>query len=561
MEPDALSPTRPGWWSVEAPGAGPGTDYLFSIDGGPWRPDPRSPFQPDGPEGPSRVVDHSSFEWGDAGWGGVYLPGAVLYELHIGTFTEAGTFDAAIGRLGYLAGLGIDAVELLPVAEAGGRRGWGYDGVDWYAPHHVYGGPDGLKRFVDAAHRAGIGVVLDVVYNHLGPAGNYLGEFGPYFSSSYTTNWGAAVNFDGPYSDEVRRFVCDNALMWLGDYHVDGLRLDAVHAIYDHSAVHLLEQLSEEVRRLAVTIRKPLFLVAESDLNDPRVVRPREANGYAMDSAWADEFHHALHAVLTGERSGYYEDFGSLGRLATALRRAWVYAGEWSPHRVRTHGREPEGLSADRFVVFLQNHDQVGNRAAGDRIGALAGRKRAEVGAALVLLSPFVPLLFQGEEWLSSSPFQYFTDHQDAELGRAVSEGRRSEFSSFGWDPQDVPDPQDETTFRRSKLDWEELDREPHREVLSWYRDLISLRRRLEGVGAGPLLTTVSYDEGAGWLVMRRPGYVVVVSFARETTKIPLGSSRRRELLLASGSAELVGDHLALAAESVAVLAETVEGT
>ncbi len=379
--------------------------------------------------GPSWVVDHGAFAWTDAAWRGLYLPSAVLYELHIGTFTAAGTFDAAIERLDHLVALGVDGVELLPVAEFSGDRGWGYDGVDLYAPHHAYGGPDGLKRLVDACHARGLGVVFDVVYNHLGPEGNYLSQFGPYFTGRHSTNWGDAVNYDDADSGGVRAFVIDNALMWLRDYHGDGLRLDAVHAIEDHSAVHVVEELATAVAALAAVVRRPLFVVAESDLNDPRTVRPAVSGGWGVDGVWADEFHHALHVVLTGDRDGYYEDFGSLAQVARALQQAWVYTGDYSEHRRRVHGRPPEGLAGSRFIVFLQNHDQVGNRATGDRITTIgrAARSpgRARVGAALTLLAPFVPLLFQGEEWAASAPFQYFTDHQDPGLGAAVSEGRR----------------------------------------------------------------------------------------------------------------------------------------
>src|SRR5271170_481278 len=357
-----------GWWTVATPLATPGADYAFVIDGAePPLPDPRSQFQPHGVHGRSRFVDHSAFAWTDAGWNAPALDSAIVYELHVGTFTAAGTFDAAIDRLGYLKGLGVTHVELMPVAEFSGDRGWGYDGVDLFAPHHAYGGPDGLKRLVDAAHGTGLGVVMDVVYNHLGPAGNYLPEFGPYFSAQHRTTWGPAVNFDGPGSDEVRRFVIDNALMWLRDYHCDGLRLDAVHAIVDHSATHILEQLAAEVAALAAHAGRPLFLVAESDLNDPRFVRGRDAGGYGLGAAWADEWHHALHATLTGDTSGYYADFGPLPLLAKALRQAWVYDGAYSRYRQRVFGRSPAGLGGGQFVVATQDHDQVGNRAAGER--------------------------------------------------------------------------------------------------------------------------------------------------------------------------------------------------
>jgi maltooligosyltrehalose trehalohydrolase len=376
-----------GCWRVIVGGIEPGARYGFSIDGGPVRPDPRSASQPDGIDGLSELVDHAAFEWHDDGWRGVPWRGAVLYELHVGTFTVEGTFDAACDSLSHLVDLGIDAVELMPVAEFSGARGWGYDGVDLFAPHHAYGGPDGMKRFVDACHGRGIGVVLDVVYNHFGPAGNYLSEFAPYFSDRHRTNWGDAVNFDGPDSDGVRRYVIDNALMWLRDYHLDGLRLDAVHAIVDDSARHILEELTSEVDALACRLRRDLFVIAESDLNDPRFVRSIDAGGYGLTAAWADEWHHAMHATLTGERSGYYEDFGSLELLAKVLRQAWAYDGTWSPHRRRTHGRAPIGLRGHHFVVSTQNHDQIGNRAAGERLAALTSEAAPGRGCAAVLVA------------------------------------------------------------------------------------------------------------------------------------------------------------------------------
>ena len=522
-----------GWWQVTDEAAGPGTDYAFSLDGGPPRPDPRSAFQPAGVDGPSRVVDHAAFRWSDQAWRGVALPGAVLYECHIGTFSAEGTFDGAIGRLDHLAGLGVDAVELMPVAEFSGDRGWGYDGVDLFAPHHAYGGPDGLKRLIDAAHARGIGVVIDVVYNHLGPAGNYLPEFGPYFSPVHRTNWGDAVNFDGPGSDEVRRFVVGNALGWLRDYHADGLRLDAVHAFADDSATHICEQLGTEVAALAARLNRPLFLIAESDLNAPRFVRPREAGGYGLDSSWADEWHHALHATLTGERDGYYADFGPLPLLAKALRQAWVYDGVYSPHRQRTHGRSPAGLTGSQFVVCTQNHDQVGNRAAGERSGALMSDGRLRVAAAFLLTAPFVPMLFQGEEWAASTPFLYFTGHPDPGLGRAVSEGRRHEFASFGWDPAAVPDPQDPATFSRSRLDWDELSGGRHAALLDWYRELIALRRHMPALG-DPRLEHVrtAYDQEACWLTVQRGEVMVAANLGTDAWTFPAGPAA--QLLAAS---------------------------
>jgi maltooligosyltrehalose trehalohydrolase len=505
----AMTPGAGGWHEVEPQG----TDYAFVVDGGPPRPDPRSPWQPAGVDGPSRVVDHAAFAWSDDEWRGVHLPSAVVYELHVGTFTPEGTFDGVVARLDHLVELGIDVVELMPVAEFSGDRGWGYDGVDLYAPHHAYGGPDGLKRLIDACHGRGLGVVLDVVYNHLGPAGNHLREFGPYFTDRYATPWGEAVNLDGWGSDEVRRFFIDNALMWLRDYHVDGLRIDAVHAIVDTSAVHLLEELGVQTERLAAATGRPRWLIAESDLNDPRLIWPREVGGYGLDAQWSDDFHHALHAVLTGERSGYYADFGTLAQLAAALRRAYVYAGEHSTFRNRRHGRPPGPVPGWRFLGYLQNHDQVGNRAQGERSSHLMSTERLRAGAALVLTAPFVPMLFQGEEWGATTPFLYFTDHRDPELARAVSEGRRREFASFGWSPDDVPDPQDPATFERSRLDWSERDRAPHAELLAWHRHLIALRRSRPELRDGRMdAVAVDVDEEAGAITVRRGRVTVAVA-------------------------------------------------
>ena len=532
-EPIPMERGAGGWWAIPVDEAGPGSDYAFKINGCPPRPDPRSAYQPRGMCGPSQVVDHAAFAWSDSGWRGVPLAGSVLYELHVGTFSAEGTFDGAIGHLGHVADLGADAIELMPVAEFSGDRGWGYDGVDLFAPHHAYGGPDGLKRLVDAAHDHGLGVVMDVVYNHLGPAGNYLPEFGPYFSARHRTNWGPAVNFDGPGSDEVRRFVIDNALMWLRDYHCDGLRLDAVHAIADDSATHILEALATEVSALEAHLGRRLLLIAESDLNDPRFVRGRDAGGYGLGAAWADEFHHALHAALTGERDGYYQDFGPLPLLAKALRQAWVYDGTFSPHRGRVHGRPVTGLSGGQFVVSAQNHDQVGNRAAGERLGALVSDGRLRVAAALLLTSPFVPMLFQGEEWGASTPFQYFTGHTGAGLGRTVSEGRRAEFAAFGWDSERVPDPQDPATFERSRLDWSQSDSGRHAALLDWYRRLIALRRRVPAL-TDPRLnrTRTECDPAAGWLVVRRGPVAIAANLGAGAWTFPAGPGA--EILAAS---------------------------
>jgi maltooligosyltrehalose trehalohydrolase len=523
-----VGPDDDGWFRAEVAGVGAGADYAFSLDGGPPRPDPRSPWQPEGVHGPSRLVVHDAFPWTDEGWvPPVPLADGVVYEVHVGTFSPEGTFDGAAARLDHLVDLGVTAVEVMPVVEFAGRRGWGYDGVDLWAPHSTYGGPDGFKRLVDACHARGLAVILDVVYNHLGPDGNYLGEFGPYFTDHYTTPWGQAVNFDRADSDPVRAFVVGNACMWVRDYHVDGLRLDAIHAIVDASAVTIVEELATAVHALAGSLGRPVWVVAESDLNDPRVIRDVEAGGYGCDAQWSDDFHHALHAVLSGDRNGYYADFGSLAQLAKALRQAWVYDGCRSRHRRRRHGRPPTGLPGARFFGYLQNHDQVGNRATGERSSMLVGTGSLKVAAALVLCSPFVPMLFQGEEWGASTPFLYFTDHGDPALGRAVSEGRRREFAAFGWRPEDVPDPQDPETFRRSKLDWDELAAQPHAELLEWHRHLIKLRREVPALAAGDLdAVEVRFDEAARWLVLERGPLSVVCNLAGEEQAVPLADGQ-----------------------------------
>jgi maltooligosyltrehalose trehalohydrolase len=544
----AMRPAPGGWWTVEAEQQGP-VEYGFVLDGAAPLPDPRSPCQPCGVHGPSRTVDHAGFRWSDARWQPPPLASAVMYELHVGTFTREGTFQAAAERIGYLRELGVTHVELMPVAEFPGERGWGYDGVDLFAPCQAYGGPHGLKAFVDACHAAGLAVILDVVYNHLGPDGNYLGRFGPYFTPAFHTPWGEAVNLAGPGSDEVRRFFIDNAVMWFRDYHADALRLDAVHAIIDTSATHFLEQLSARIAGLEGELGRHLALIAESDLNDPRLVRGRDVGGYGLSAQWNDDFHHALHALLTGERNGYYADFGSMSHLAKALERVFVYDGCYSGYRDRAFGRSADGIPRHRFVGFLQNHDQTGNRAAGDRSSALMTVGRAKIGAAVLLTAPFIPLLFQGEEWGASTPFQYFTDHSDTQLAAAVSNGRRSEFSAFGWRPEDVPDPQDPATFLRSKLDWSELGRQPHSGLLEWYRGLIRLRKN-----APDLLnaeTDVSYDEEAGWFRAGRGAVEVVFNIGRRPAKAPLAS---REPVLMMGEGSIAGGCVELEPDRVAIV-------
>ena len=550
----AMSEAGGGWWQVDAPDAVPGTDYAFRLDGGEPRPDPRSRWQPEGVHAASRL-DDPDFAWTDGAWRGMPLAGSVLYELHVGTFTPEGTFDAAIGRLDHLVRLGVTAVELLPVNGFDGRWGWGYDGVAWYAVHAPYGGPDGLRRFVDAAHARGIGVVLDVVYNHLGPAGNYLPEFGPYLTEAHTTPWGSAINLDMPGSDEVRRYVIDNALMWLRDYHVDGMRLDAVHALVDERATHLLEELAVEVSAAAAQLNKPLWLVAESDLNDARLVTSREAGGYGLDGQWADDVHHALHANLTGETSGYYGDFADLPALAKVLTGVFLHDGSFSTFRGRAHGRPvPETVPGHRFVVYLQDHDQVGNRATGDRISATLSDGLLKVGAALVLTSPYTPMLFMGEEWGARTPWQFFSDHS-GELGEAVRSGRRAEFASHGWDTEDVPDPQSEQTFRDSQLDWAELEGEREQGLLAWTRDLLALRRaRLELSDGRRDRVRVAYDEQARWVVVQRGRVAVAANLAGSRQALPLHGTPLAVLLASTPGFVYADGQVETDGESVVVL-------
>jgi maltooligosyltrehalose trehalohydrolase len=491
-------PDEQGWWHLDVEKAGPGTDYFYLIDGDEkCYPDPRSQWQPHGVHGMSRLYDHTSFVWNDDRFQAAPLSNGIVCELHIGTFTLEGTLDAAIGKLDYVAELGITHVELMPVASFAGNYGWGYDGVALFAVHEPYGGPDALKRFVSAAHEKGLAVLLDVVYNHFGPVGNYTGKFGPYLVDTHRTPWGGAVNLEDGWAHQVRRFFLDNALMWMRDFHIDGLRLDAVHAFVDRSAIHFLEQLSAEVETLSKKLARPLTLIAESDLNDPRVVTPRAAGGLGMDAQWSDDFHHALFAVLSpASADGYYADFGALGQLAKALEQNFVYDGIYSRYRIRVHGRPAGYVPQHRFLGYIQNHDQVGNRALGDRLRQIAGIDRARIAAAVVLLGPFVPMLFQGEEWAASSPFQYFADHEDREMARLVREGRKREFAAFGWAPELIPDPEHRETFERSKLNWNEIGEGEHAEMLEWYRALIRLRRTTPSLqSAEPGHTSVVFDE------------------------------------------------------------------
>lgn len=553
-------PNKRGWWTLVVEDAECGDDYAYLVDDDttPY-PDPRSLAQPNGVHGMSRLYDHSAFEWHDKLWRGSPKAGAVIYELHIGTFSKEGTFDSAIEHLDYLADLGITHVELLPVAEFAGGRGWGYDGVALFATHEPYGGPEGLKRFVDAAHSKGLSVILDVVYNHFGPVGNYTNKFGPYLTDRHKTPWGDAVNLDEGGSDEVRRFFVDNAIMWLQDYHCDGLRFDAVHAFIDSSAVHFMEQLSSEVERLGATVGREFYLIAESDLNDPRVIRPREAAGYGMDSQWSDDFHHSLFTLLYHERGkGYYDDFGTLADLHKALKHAYVYDGKYSSYRKRRHGRPVEGLSAHHFIHFDQNHDQIGNRAFGERIEHLVGFDAAKVTLGITLMAPYTPMLFMGEEWATSSPFMYFADHDDEEMRKAVSEGRRTEFAAFGFEG-DVPNPEDIETFDRSKLNWDEIHEGKHGEMLAWSKALIELRRCTICLNDGSMHELlVSHDDVRRTLVMQRGQARILINLGSDTQSFDLLHGEELKL---SSRAELVpdGNVFELPGMSIAVLMSSSE--
>jgi maltooligosyltrehalose trehalohydrolase len=454
-----------------------GQRYAYRLDGGPERPDPCSLSQPDGVHAPSAVVRPERFTWSDRAWKGVRREDLVFYELHVGTFTPEGTFEAVIPRLQELRELGITAIEIMPVAQFPGGRNWGYDGVLPYAAQNSYGGAHGLQKLVNACHAAGLAVFLDVVYNHSGPEGNYLAEFGPYFTDHYRTPWGMAVNFDGPGSEPVRSFVVDNARMWLEEFHFDGLRLDAVHAIYDLGARHILRDVEEATEGVRRRTGRLIHVIAESDLNDPRLLYPPERGGYGLAGQWSDDFHHAVHAFLTGERRGYYQDFGAAEQLARALTHPFLYAGDYSPHRDRRHGAPPQGLTGDRFVVCLQNHDQVGNRARGDRLSALLGDPaKQRLASSLLLLSPHLPLLFMGEEYGEDNPFPFFCSFGDHELIEAVREGRKREFAELVGQGS-VPDPQAEETFASARLSWSWPEGTPRAGLRRLHQDLLAARR------------------------------------------------------------------------------------
>jgi maltooligosyltrehalose trehalohydrolase len=474
----ALTKTFDGYHVGALSDVNPGDLYFYSLDGQKERPDPASRSQPQGVHGPSAVT-RSDFAWKDASWHGIGLSELIIYELHVGAFSPAGDFEGIIPFLDYFQDLGITAIELMPVAQFPGSRNWGYDGVSPYAVQNSYGGPEALKKLVNACHLRNIAVALDVVYNHLGPEGNYLWDFGPYFTDRYKTPWGPAVNFDGPHSDHVRRFFIENALYWITEFHIDALRLDAVHGIYDFSARHCLEELAAAVHDRAEELNRPIYIIPESDLNDSRLIRPRRSGGYGLDAQWNDDFHHALHTLLTGERSGYYEDFGGMRQMGKAFCEGFVYSGEYSRFRKRRHGNCSWDISLSRFVVFAQNHDQVGNRALSERLTRLVSAEALKLAAGMTLLSPCVPLLFMGEEYGETAPFPYFMSHSDADLVEAVRRGRLEEFKSFGWFGE-PPDPQDESTFMAAKLDHGLRRKEPHRTIHLFYKELIALRKKFD---------------------------------------------------------------------------------
>ncbi len=516
------------WWvpdgDVPDPTEGP-LDYGYLIDDSDVpRPDPRSRRQPAGVHQRSQTYDPSAFTWTDVAWTGRQLPGSVVYELHLGTFTPEGTLDSAIERLDHLRSIGVDLVELMPVNAFNGSHNWGYDGVDWFAVSESYGGPPAYQRFVDACHAAGLGVVQDVVYNHLGPSGNYLPLFGPYLKSGRNT-WGGLINLDDEGSAEVRRFVLDNVRMWFADYHVDALRLDAVHALSDSSPVHILEEMAIETAALSAHLGRPLTLIAESDLNDPKLVTPREGGGYGLDAQWSDDFHHALHVALTGETTGYYADFAPLSALAKVCEKGFFHDGTWSSFRGRDHGVpvDTAHMPTWRLVVCSQNHDQIGNRARGDRLTEHLDDDQLACAALLTLCGPFTPMLFMGEEWAASTPFQFFTSHPEPDLGRATAEGRIEEFARMGWDPSVVPDPQDPATFERSKLDWTELAAGRHALLLDVHRRLAALRRRLPEL-TDPAFSSLSAtaDQGSHVFTLRRRELLIAVNFGASPVTLPV---------------------------------------
>ena len=547
-----MEKTEDGWWRAVLDAA-PDARYGFVLDdNAKVLRDPRSPRQPDGVHERSQLWQPAADAWSDADWAGRSIEGAVIYELHIGTFTPAGTFDAAIDKLDYLVDLGVDFVEVMPVNAFGGTHGWGYDGVLWYAVHEPYGGPDGLIRLIDACHRRGLGVLIDAVFNHLGPSGNYLPEFGPYLSSG-SNPWGESINIGDAGADQVRRYILDCALRWMRDFHADGLRLDAVHALVDTTAIHILEEMSAATDSLAAELGRPLSLVAESDLNDPRLITPRDQGGLGMTAQWDDDIHHAIHTAVSGERQGYYSDFGSLEALAQTLRHGYFHAGTFSSFRQRRHGRplDTASIPATRLLAYTLTHDQVGNRAIGDRPSQNLTTGQLAIKAALALGSPYTAMLFMGEEWASSSPFQFFSSHPEPDLARATAEGRKREFADHGWDADEIPDPQDPATFERSKLKWDEVDDGDHGRLRSFYQGLIALRRSEPDL-ADPWLDhlQIDYDEDARWFLMRRGAFAIACNLGEKDVDVPVTG----EAVLSWGEPDIGTETTLLGGHSVTVL-------
>lgn len=574
-------PGKDGWWTADV--AVPRVcDYMFSLNGGAPLPDPRSAWQPHGVHGPSRVFRAADYQWTTPADAGHDWPGSVLYELHVGTFTPEGTLAAARQRLPYLRDLGITMVQLMPVAAFEGHHGWGYDGVLWYAVHAPYGGPLALQEFVDAAHRLGLGVILDVVYNHMGPSGNYVGEYGPYFNDAAHTPWGPAINLSGEDCTPVREFIIENALRWLTDFRLDALRLDAVHALHDDSSQHILAELSERVSERAAKLSRPLSLIAESDANDVRTITPTHqavdlpaaqygparrgetVRGLGMTAQWADDVHHAVHAATSGEDAAYYRDFHDPKALPQTLTRAFWHAGTWSSFRDSQWGTPvtPEVARGRSFVAYTTTHDQVGNRAVGDRPSEYLTQGRLAGRAALVLLSPFTPMLFMGEEWACPSPWQFFVDFADESLKDAVRQGRRKEFERHGWAADDVPDPTDPDTFATSVLDWSAAHTKTGEDMLAWYRDLLRLRRDVPDLADDDLAaTTCDYDQVAGLVVLRRNGVSVATNLSGTAATLPLtpapdmqASETTGELLAAWADATCTGKAVELPSQTCAVV-------
>ena len=556
-----MQPQPLGFWETTVSNIGVGTRYQYVLHEKLTRPDPASRFQPEGVHGPSEVIDPLAFSWTDQEWKGLPLANYIIYELHPGTFTQSGTFDDIIPSLHYLRDeVGITALELMPVTQFPGSRNWGYDGTYLFAPHNTYGGPQALHRLIDACHAAGLAVILDVVYNHLGPEGNYWGDFGPFFTDHYRTPWGSAINYDGPHSDAVRNLIISNAVYWTRDFHIDALRLDAVHGIFDSSVSHILKDLRNAVHCEAEKAGRLVAVIAESDFNDVKLLTPSLRGGYGLDGQWNDDFHHALHALTTGERQGYYVDFGSLDHLATAFRKHFVLSGQYSQHRHRRHGNSAKQLLPSQFVVFAQNHDQIGNRAQGDRLSTLIPFPAQQVVAASVLLSPFIPLLFMGEEYGERAPFQYFIDHGDEHLIEAVRKGRLAEFKPFGW--KNIPDPYASTTFEHSRLTPPEARDDTQQRMAAWTKKLITLRKQHASLGTGvkghQLRVWMNPEKTTLTIYRKNPNtdaMLLILGFSNKPTSFTLHQPKDQwTLLLDNGQSEYAEPNFAPSSQAPSAL-------